>query len=51
MQIELTLNEQVVLDTAMRFFLAEVKKGAAGTMKEDEAVARVILEKISTVTK
>lgn len=48
MNIDLTTTEQVVIDTAIKFFLAEVKRGAAGTMQGDDAVCRSILAKLAT---
>ena len=47
MNIDLTTTEQVVIDTAIRFFLAEIKRAAPGTMEGDDEVCRAILAKIS----
>lgn len=47
MHIELLAGEQDVLDTALRHYIASVKNGAVGTMKQDEAIARSILARLS----
>ena len=47
MHIELLAGEQDVLDTALRHYIASVKNGAVGTMKQDESIARSILAKLS----
>lgn len=47
MHIELLAGEHDVLDTALRHYIASVKNGAVGTMKQDEAIARSILSKLS----